>query len=237
MRKFVIAAGALLLSATVWADELPANAAFGKAPVASPPGWSGFYIGPLVGWTFGSSIGDYTGNPIVTTTPVVYYPFELKPDGANIGGLIGFNFLYGRWLYGIEGDLSWLVDANDLEFDSGGSGRYDEIEIFWTSHARGRIGYLLSDQFLIYFAGGWAFAETRNWHYALDALYNDTRTRIGYSLGGGIEAALNAHWLARVEYLYDHFDNEYFGWTSTRYSNSDLELNAIRIAIVFRPGG
>jgi outer membrane immunogenic protein len=99
---------------------------------------------------------------------------------------------------------------------------------------RARIGYVF-DRYLIYFAGGAAFAGTRNWHYALDALYDDSRTRTGYSLGGGIEAALSAQWLVRAEYLFDRFGNQYFGWTNTRYSNSDLTLSTVRAAIVFRP--
>ena len=224
----------------VSAGDLPVKAPVFGVPVAAGPSWTGFYVGPTVGWTFASSKGDYTGEvapppPPPPAPPRVYYPFNLKPSGATLGGLFGYNFQYARWLYGIEGDLSWIANANDRIYDPAGSGRYDQIDLFWTAHARGRVGYLFN-QYLIYFAGGAAFAGTRNWHYALDTLYDDSRTRTGFSLGGGIEAALNAQWRVRAEYLYDHFSNQYFGWTSTRYSNSDLTLNTVRIAIVFRPG-
>jgi outer membrane immunogenic protein len=216
------------------ADVSSAYPVKAKTPPALAPDWTGFYIGPTVGWTFASSKGDYTGVTVNPPPLMVYYPFDLKPSGAAIGGLFGYNFRYARWLYGIEGDLSWIANANDQAYDPAGSGRYDKIDLFWTAHARGRIGYLF-DQYLIYFAGGAAFAGTRNWHYALDTLYDSTRTRVGFSLGGGIEAALNEQWRVRAEYLYDRFNNQYFGWTSTRYSNSDLTLNTIRLAIVYCP--
>ena len=199
-------------------------------------GWTGFYIGPSVGWTLGSSKGDYTGIPPAPPAPMVYYPFDLKPSGAALGGLFGYNYQFVQWLFGVEGDLSWIGDAHDQVWDPAGSGRYDKIDLLWTGHARGRIGYVF-DQYLIYFAGGASFAETRNWHYALDTLYSDARTRAGFGLGGGLEAILSTQWRMRVEYLYDHFDNQYFGWTTTRYSNSDLTLNTVRLGLVFRPGG
>jgi outer membrane immunogenic protein len=219
------------------ADLAPAYPVKAKTSRALVPSWTGFYIGPSIGWTFGSSEGDYTGFAIPT---MVFYPFDLKPSGAALGGQLGYNLQFGSWLFGIEGDLSWIVNADDRIWDPAGSARYDEIKLLWTGHARGRVGYLF-DQYLIYFAGGAAFAGTRNSHYGpttppVGMLWSERRTRTGYSLGGGIEAALNAQWLVRAEYLYDRFGNEFFDWvTGTRYSNSDLTLNTIRVGIVFRP--
>ena len=222
------------------ADVAPAYPVKTKTVAALAPSWTGFYIGPSVGWTFGSSEGDYTGIPVIL--PMVFYPFDLKPSGAALGGLLGYNVQSGRWLFGVEGDLSWIVNADDRIWDPAGSNRYDEIKLLWTGHARGRVGYLF-DQYLMYFAGGAAFAGTRNAHYGPTAapmgpgtLWSERRTRTGYSLGGGIEAALNAQWLVRAEYLYDHFGNEFFDWVpGTRYSNSDLTLNTVRVGVVFRP--
>ena len=222
------------------ADVAPAYPVKARTAAALAPTWTGFYIGPSVGWTFGSSDGDYTGIP-APVTPMVFYPFDLKPSGAALGGQLGYNFQSGRWLFGIEGDMSWIVNADDRVWDPAGSPRYDEIKLLWTGHARGRIGYLF-DQYLIYFAGGAAFAGTRNSHYGPTTtpgpgtLWSERRTRTGYSLGGGVEAALNAQWLVRAEYIYDHFGNEFFDWVpGTRYSNSDLTLNTVRVGVVFRP--
>jgi hypothetical protein len=110
-----------------------------QAHAQSVTNWNGFYIGPTVGGTFGSSSGDYTGIAVPPPPPppaMVYYPFDLKPSGATLGALFGYNYQYARWLFGIEGDLSWIVNANDQAFDPAGSGRYDKIDLLWTAHAR-----------------------------------------------------------------------------------------------------
>ena len=234
-----VTAGVVSVGAASAADIKPSYPV--KAPAVAAPTWAGFYVGPAFGWTFGSSEGDYTGVVVPPAPPaaMVFYPFDLKPDGASLGGQLGYNLQYGGWVFGIEGDLNWIVKAEERHWDPAGTGRYDEIELLWTAHGRGRFGYLFN-QYLLYFAGGVAFAGTRNGHYgpigAVGTLWSDSRTRTGYSLGGGIEAHLNAQWLVRAEYLHDHFGNEYFDWIAgTRYSNSDLTLNTVRFGIVFRP--
>ena len=86
------------------ADVSSAYPVKAKTPPALAPDWTGFYIGPTVGWTFASSKGDYTGVIVNPPPLMVYYPFDLKPSGAAIGGLFGYNFRYARWLYGIAGN-------------------------------------------------------------------------------------------------------------------------------------
>ncbi len=233
MRQFAVAVGALVFGGSVGAAE-PVKVLADKAPITTSR--AGFYLGPSAGWVRGSSKGDYAGEVNPPPPPVVYYPFDLKLSSAAIGGLIGYDFQRARWRYGIESDFSWIVNARDRAWDPAGSGRYDQIELLWTAHVRGRIGYLFN-QYLVYVSGGAAFAGTRNFHYALDPLYGDSRMRAGLSLGGGIEAALSTQWLLHGEYLHDRFGNQYFGWTSTRYSNSNLTLDTFRMVIAFRPGG
>ena len=209
------------------------------APSIAAPSWTGFYFGPTLGYTFASAQGDYTGllPPPPPVVPMVYYPFDIDPGGASLGGQIGYNFQYGAWVFGIEGDWAWVFSASDRGFDPAGSGRYDDVTLLWTGHARGRIGYLFN-QFLIFFSGGAAFAGTEAKHYVADAggtLYFDTRILTGYSLGGGIETLLAGNWIFRIEYLHDHFGSEHYDWVAgSRYSNSDLTLDTVRISLIFR---
>ncbi len=169
------------------------------APVAAAPSWSGLYLGATLGYTFASAQGDYTGAPPPPPppAPMIFYPFDLNPSGASLGGQLGYNFQYGAWLFGIEGDWSWVFSARDRGFDPAGSGRYDDVTLMWTGHARGRIGYLFN-QFLIFFSGGAAFAGVEAQHFVPTgggSLYFETRTLTGYSLGGGIEAFLANNWI------------------------------------------
>jgi opacity protein-like surface antigen len=89
-------------------------------------------------------------------------------------------------------------------------------------------------------SGGAAFAGTEARHFAPSnvggSLWFDTRILTGYSLGGGIEAFLLNNWIFRVEYLRDHFSSEHYDWVAgSRYSNSDLTLDTVRISFVYRP--
>jgi outer membrane immunogenic protein len=209
------------------------------AAAAAAPSFAGFYFGPTLGWNFASAKGDYTGAPPPPPppTPMVYYPFDINPSGGSVGGQVGYNFQYGAWVFGLEGDWNWVFSASDRGFDPAGSGRYDDVTLLWTGHARARIGYLYN-QFLIFFSGGAAFAGTEAKHFvpAGNTLYFETRALTGYSLGGGIEGFLTNNWIVRVEYLHDHFGNQHYDWVAgTRYSNSDLTLDTVRVSFVFRP--
>lgn len=239
MRRTLIAiAIGLALGCNAQAADIrtmPVKAVAAK-PIIDP--WTGFYFGAHAGWAFGSAEGDYTGLPVVVAAPMVYYPFDLKLNGAALGLQLGYNVVSGGWLFGLEGDWSWIVSAHDLFWDPAGTGRYDEVELFWTSHARGRIGYLF-DRYLVFVAGGAAFAGTRATHFGPtgsgNATWFDSRVLTGWSFGGGIETVLGNNWLMRLEYLYDQFGSEHYDWIpGTRYSNSDLTLNTVRFGLVFK---
>jgi outer membrane immunogenic protein len=223
------------------AGDMAKRAAAAPAPaVASTPSWTGFYFGPTAGYTFASAQGDYTGNVVVTPPPpMVFYPFDINPSGGSVGGQAGYNWQFGAWVFGIDGDWSWVFSARDRGYDPAGSGRFDDVILLWTGHARGRIGYLFN-QYLVYFSGGAAFAGTRASHFAPSnvggSIWYDTRLLTGYSLGGGIETFLWNNWMFRVEYLHDTFGNQHYDWVAgSRYSNSDLTLDTVRISFIWRP--
>jgi outer membrane immunogenic protein len=49
-----------------------------------------------------------------------------------------------------------------------------------------------------YITGGAAFGDVKS----STALGSETETRVGWTLGGGVEAAIVGPWSAKVEYLY-----------------------------------
>ena len=236
MRGLIALIGLLLLPFAAAAADLrmPVKA----QPIVAPiPSWAGAYLGLHAGYTIASAEGDYTG--VQPPPPMSFYTFDLKPSGAALGGQFGYNAQYGAWLFGVEGDLSWIVSGSDLIWDPAGSPRFDEIELFWTAHARGRIGYVAGGS-MIYLAGGAAFAGVRATHQgpvgASSATWFDSRTLTGFSLGGGFETFFAPNWIFRAEYLYDRFGNERYDWApDSRYSNSDLTLNTVRLGVIYRP--
>jgi opacity protein-like surface antigen len=199
-------------------------------------GWAGFYVGGTVGWTFGSAKGDYTGAlpPVPPPVPaMVFYTFDLKPSGPTVGGHAGYSWQNGPWVFGIEGDISGVFNAHDRAFDPAGSGRYDEVELLWTAHLRGRLGHVFGGC-LWYVAGGLALAGVKASHLAPGVqLFSQDDVRTGYSIGGGAEKAFG-NWRLRAEYLFDGFASKRYDWVAgTRYSNSDLSLHSVRVGFSY----
>ncbi len=154
-----------------------------KAPVAfAPPyNWTGFYFGINGGGAFGSSSWDRTGSRDVS--------------GGLVGSTLGYNYQIGRAVLGVEGDIDWAdIDGSSTNACPAGC----KTSNTWLSTVRGRIGYA-ADRFMPYVTGGAAFgsivASTPG--FAQTGVNNT-----GWTLGGGLEAALAGNWTAKVEYLY-----------------------------------
>src|SRR5258707_15542015 len=66
-----------------------------KAPVYVAPyyNWTGFYVGVNGGGGWGSASWDSTGSSDVS--------------GGLVGGTIGYNWQFGTWVIGLEGDIDW----------------------------------------------------------------------------------------------------------------------------------
>ena len=74
-----------------------------------PPGtWTGVYIGGHIGYGWGRANTSFT--PLPTAAQFISLaPITLQPDprGLNGGGQIGYNKQSGKFVFGVEGDLSW----------------------------------------------------------------------------------------------------------------------------------
>ena len=72
--------------------------------------------------------------------------------------------------------------------------------------ARGRLGIAV-DRALFYATGGAAFAEFKDTYIgaAGAGLATPSHTRVGYTVGGGVEYAITTQWSLRAEYRYSDF--------------------------------
>jgi len=191
MKRFIITTCAGLLAAAMalpsFAADLPRPAY--KSPVyVAPFSWSGFYVGINGGYGFGKS--DWTS---ATTTG------NTKPKGGLAGATFGYNMQTGVWVWGVEGDFdaSW-IKGTDTSGTGVCSGVGCETKNTWLATARGRIGYAW-DRWLPYFTGGAAFGNIK-----MTPLTgaSDSTTRVGWTLGAGVEYAFMGAWSAKLEYLY-----------------------------------
>jgi outer membrane immunogenic protein len=175
---------AALAGAATAADltQPPPQPVYPKAAAFVPPySWTGFYIGLSGGGALGSSSWNSTGSRDIS--------------GGLVGGTAGYNYQIGQAVVGIEGDVDW-ADINGSTTTACPLGC--KTSDTWLSTVRGRLGYA-ADRFLPYITGGAAFGDIRASMPGFAAASTDNA---GWTLGGGLEAALARNWTAKVEYLY-----------------------------------
>jgi outer membrane immunogenic protein len=158
--------------------------------VVSYYNWTGFYAGVNAGYGFGTSTwSDPAGTSI-------------KPKGALFGGTVGYNWQSGAIVYGLEGDFDW----------SGVKGSVDcvpglfrcEAQNRWLATFRGRVGYAF-DRWLPYITGGGAYGSVKATATDLITgidLASESKSKLGWTFGAGLEYAFMGNWTAKIEYLY-----------------------------------
>ncbi len=192
MKALVSAAAGLLavpalVGAALAADlSRPPPAPYYSAPVAAPYyNWTGFYIGANGGYGWGSTNWDG-------------YPASFNTSGGVVGGQLGYNWQFGQFVYGLEGDGDWsnIHGTTTVSGVCGASvcGTYNDF----LATARGRVGVAF-DRFLPYVTGGLAVGNIR----APVAGYSGIdQTNAGWTVGAGLEFAIGGNWTAKAEYLH-----------------------------------
>jgi outer membrane immunogenic protein len=216
-----------------------------KAPPAPPPApvynWTGFYVGANGGYGWNDPTVTFTPNDIIaflgtcggvnggTCAPPT--SFGIK---GGFGGLqAGYNWQFSpRWVAGIETD----IDGSDIKgtgtssffLGGGGKGAFPPSnftvsqDVKWFGTVRARLGYLPTDQLLVYATGGFAYGRVDenvalnsvagtnlNFPFAYTCvagpncfLGNSSRTGTGWTAGGGVEYVLWNNLSVKAEYLY-----------------------------------
>ena len=209
-----LSSGAMLPNAL--AADLPS---LREPPVFAPPPplpvftWTGFYAGVQAGYEFGRSTGFATSN----LTGAGLAANSASPDGVIGGGHIGYLYstqslpflgqafgglLGAGGVVGIEGDVNGADYRRTYALGGFTDGTREMIE----GSVRGRLGIAV-DRALFYATGGVAFGGLRNTYTnsvtgGLDSL---DRTRVGYTVGGGVEYAITNNVSLRAEYRFTDF--------------------------------
>lgn len=194
VRKFALSiATVIAFAGTAYGADLPSRAA---PPVYVPPPipvftWTGFYIGGQVGYDFGKDYNSAAG-------------FGTSSAGVIGGAHIGYNYQFpaSNFVVGLEGDVE---GTSAKAYGYYGASALDYYKEQIQGSVRGRLGYAV-DRVLFYATGGAAFGGLNNNYYngAL-APVSYSHTRVGYTVGGGVEYAINNNWSVRAEYRYTDF--------------------------------
>src|SRR5262249_47598542 len=226
--------------------------------------WSGCYIGASAGNSSGRSEHTTTGNSLLTTQPGGIPTLAPVPAGSSIAGdlnLSGFiagfqggcNFQVGMWGSGFEGDRS-ATNKEGQNFEVGlvpflGAGRANWIsqtQERWLVTARGRLGLSgwgwFGDKTLLYVTGGGAWAKIDASEFLIGAQtatgHQESNTRSGWTVGGGLEYALGYGWSVKGEYLYVKFD-DYTTFTTPPFGGAGLNIAPRNVKLydnIFRAG-
>jgi outer membrane immunogenic protein len=199
-----------------------------KAPPPAAPvsDWTGFYLGGDVGLRATDTKVDTDAAAflpafsLIGPTTVTSEP--MNGTAARFGGYAGYNWQFApTWVAGIEGDFGWAnksVTLNGVFLPGGFFAMPGEStsslawRSTWDASVRARLGYLVTPSTMVYVTGGpaWLHFDTTatcgllTCGAPIETLSNSS-TRLGWTVGGGLETRLWGHWLGRAEYRYSDF--------------------------------
>lgn len=239
-------------------------------PVAPIFSWTGFYVGLNAGYAdprANFSVlpgGSWMGDPDLTGI-VNAGTRSLGLRGFTGGGQIGYNYQVDKIVFGIEADANYLglknsyatpifpgLTTGSTYWANGSVG----LDAFYT--LRGRLG-LAADHWLFFVTGGLAvtsekFSQSINFINATRIIAlpltgvagganagSASTTSASWTVGGGVEYALDKQWSVKGEYLYVNLNSLSFnsvygpnGFTGGTYSmQHNLSLSGLNI---FRAG-
>lgn len=100
---------------------------------------------------------------------------------------------------------------------------------------RARVGVAF-DRALIYATGGVAFASIRNEVFAPPFASSTSTTRAGWTVGAGVEYAIDNNWSVRAEYRYTDYGRFNVGFFPLGSANTRFKENAVRVGVSYRFG-
>jgi outer membrane immunogenic protein len=195
----------------------------------------------------------------------------LNSTGARFGGYAGYNWQYQNMLVGVEADGAWVDSSAFVLGIPGaedptvpGSPGFDtaRIRTTWDAGARARLGWIVTGNVLLYGTAGasWIHVESSatcgtgfpvGWCAANSPFLGTTQTisttRVGWTVGGGMEVMVTPNWLARAEYRYANygtFSATLFGGFNGNVNNGDafsfdtkLNTQTALIGVAYKFGG
>ncbi|QWG25916.1 porin family protein [Bradyrhizobium sediminis] len=170
-----------------------------------------------------------TGLPIVPPAgSITSAAFDM--DGGIAGGQAGYNWQTGSWVWGVEADIQWSGEKGRANYLCSaavggpctpgltapplsvvGTSLALDQSLEWFGTARLRGGFLVSPRVLLYATGGLAYGSLKTSGTLSGVTANLTpvsvfgsssETRLGWTVGAGVEGKITQNWSAKLEYLY-----------------------------------
>jgi outer membrane immunogenic protein len=233
--------------------------------------WIGIYFGLNAGGAWGdsevstSTVFGPTGYFATTSVPAIAAAGaqSVKPIGFAGGGQIGYNWQASSAVLGLEADIEYFGLKGSVT-----SGAVypccaptaltitQNVKTDWLATFRARVGYLVTPGTLIYVTGGGAvtnlqgtftFADT--FAAAIESGSFNT-TKLGWTVGGGVEWTLWNGWSAKGEYLFVSLPTASMAGTNLAAfvpritfptnvftHSADLDANIVRVGLNYKFDG
>jgi high affinity Mn2+ porin len=261
---------ALAAAASAWA-VMPARGAEAglrlPLPTSADPAfdWTGWYFGGHVGYATGYSKWAATeagmAVPTLAGSIFFYEPYNgFNGVGSYFAGLqTGYNQMFGQHiLLGGEVDVSFpssIVGVVPSNFGGSqtvssplvGQVKYSDT-VAYMGTVRGRLGYVLDNQWLLYGTGGFACAydklqrtQIAGMPFGGTANTGDVQNaflwRLGWTIGAGIEVPVAPNWTAKLEYQYASFGNGSVNFPAgAQRFDSNLTTQSVRVGMNYQIG-
>jgi outer membrane immunogenic protein len=179
------------------------------APMQPACVWCGFYLGLNAGGSWDKNAADYA---FFRTVPPIFASASPQSSSFIGGGQAGYNWQWGSFVLGVEGDIAWrdrAAAANLLPFAPG-----DVIDQVNTSNKQGWIGTLRPKvgvawgNVMVYATAGGAFGEVDHSYQEIrvttgqQRTLSDSTTKGGWTAGAGFDWMFLPRWSLGAEYLH-----------------------------------
>jgi outer membrane immunogenic protein len=210
--SLVVAGIAALVATSAVAADLPGRK---SAPAVVPQltavgPWTGFYAGVNAGYEFNSTTRSNASGTIT----------NLNNNNGFIGGVqAGYDQQFGN-----------IVAGAALDFDlSNASKTVSSVKQTFNGEAtaRARLGYLVMPAMLTYATAGVAAGRFESQVSGV----TDTKTHVGYVVGGGAEYRYTKNIASFVEYRYTDFGQKTY---SKSASDKDISTSEVRAGVNYR---
>jgi outer membrane immunogenic protein len=196
--------------------------------------------------------GDPNGQrPIFGIVNVATASSTFDRSGWLGGVQAGYNWQFSpRWVAGIEADFDWADLAGDgasatTLFGGSNPATFSASQkIEWLGTLRARLGYLSTENLLLFATGGLAYGKVNettstalpagatnsignfNYGYGCGGIYGgpdcfagaQSRTSVGWSAGAGAEFAISRGVIVKLEYLHVDLGSRSFSSGAQHYS-------------------
>lgn len=186
----------------------------GVVVASDSPRWSGLYLGLTGGWqrtNIDGLVTNFTGGGAAPANQ----QWDVDPNSATLGGVIGFQHQFGNFVVGLEANLATTLEygrsfSPTADCVSAVGDRRCDAALTHLFTVGPRLGFVTGNT-LIYATGGYAQGTIKS-----KLLQASTSTPLirsesdhdGWFLGAGVEWALWKNLVFGLEYQRVHLDSE-----------------------------